>query len=123
MTVDIEPRAIIGLVERVTLSGPAGRKVVTARIDTGATKSSIDFRLAKELGFETPVKLTRVRQAHGTLSRGLVRITALVGGKLITEKYFTIADRGAMRYKVLIGQNILKRGGFLIDPTKEGEKV
>jgi hypothetical protein len=122
MAVDIEPRAIIGLAERVTLTGPAGRKVATARIDTGATKSSIDFRLAKELGLETPVKLTRVRQAHGTLARGVVRITVLIAGKLIPEKYFTLADRSTLRYKVLIGQNILKRGGFLIDPTKDGDR-
>jgi hypothetical protein len=123
MTVDIEPRAIIGLVERATLTGPSGRKVVTARIDTGATKSSIDASLARELGYDAPVKLTRVRQAHGTLARGVVRITVLLAGKLVPEKFFTLADRRHMRYKVLIGQNVLKRGGFLIDPTKDGEKL
>jgi hypothetical protein len=31
--------------------------------------------------------------------------------------YFTIADRVHMKYRVLVGLNILKRG-FLVDPSK-----
>ncbi len=32
--------------------------------------------------------------------------------------HFSIADRAHMKYKVLIGKNILKKG-FLIDPSKD----
>ena len=31
---------------------------------------------------------------------------------------FTIADRTHMKYKILVGQNILKEG-FLVDPMKK----
>ena len=38
---------------------------------------------------------------------------------LVIEAEFTLADRAHMNYPLLIGQNILKKGNFLIDPNKK----
>ena len=47
--------------------------------------------------------------------REAVRLEVEIGGKLV-EGNFTLADRSHMTYPVLIGQNILRKGNFLIDP-------
>ena len=107
---------IIGLTERVVLHGKKGSKAVIARIDTGATKSSIDAKLALELEVGPQRRMALVKQAGGVLLRPVVKeLIEIAGRKLRVE--FTIADRSHMKYKVLVGQNILKRG-FLIDASK-----
>jgi hypothetical protein len=110
-------KTIVGLVERVTLIGPGGERTVLARIDTGATRSSIDAKLADELRAGPAISTMKVRSAHGVTRRSVIAQKVIIGGRRMLMK-FNIAERGAMKYKVLIGQNILKRG-FLIDPGKE----
>jgi len=109
-------KIVVGLTARVVLFGKKGKKEVIARIDTGATKSSIDQKLADELGLGLELRKVLIKSASGSLHRGVVLAEAVIGGELIPAE-FTLADRSHMKYKVLIGQNILKRG-FLIDPGK-----
>jgi hypothetical protein len=110
---------ILGLIEKVTVIGKRGKsRVAFARIDTGATKSSIDVNLARALTLGPVIDTTVVKSASGTESRKVIQGEILIKGKRISAK-FTIADRTHMTYKVLIGQNILKTGGFLIDPTRK----
>ena len=50
----MKDRIIIGLTARVVLFGTEGKKEVIARVDTGATKSSIDEKTrAQSLGPST----------------------------------------------------------------------
>lgn len=107
----------VGLTARVVIFGKNKKKEVIARIDTGATKSSIDETLAKELGLAEPLKHTSVKSAHGTRHRPVVMVEIAISGELMSAE-FTVADRAHMKYQVLIGQNILKKG-FLIDPRLE----
>ncbi len=109
-------KIILGLTARVVLFGKNGKKEVIARVDTGATKSSIDRDLAKELDLGPTLTHTRIKSAHGTRYRPVVTSDVLIGGQMIHAE-FNIAEREHMKYKVLIGQNILKKG-FLIDPSK-----
>jgi hypothetical protein len=109
-------KIIIGLTARVVLFGKKGKKEVIARIDTGATKSSIDKGLAHELDLGPTLTHTRVKSTHGTRYRPVVTADVMLGGELMHAE-FNIAEREHMKYKVLIGQNILKKG-FLIDPSK-----
>ena len=109
-------RVTIGLVEPITLIGANGRLTTYAKVDTGATKSSLDSRLAKELSLGPVLRRKIVKSASGTKVRPVIKVTAILKGKEITT-HFTIADRQDMKYKVLIGQNILK-DHFLIDPKK-----
>jgi len=109
-------KVIIGLTENVTIKGSSHGKELVARVDTGATKSSIDISLAAELKLGPVVDSRLIKSAHGTKLRPVVEVNVIIGGKEIKAR-FTVADRSQMRYQVLIGQNILKQG-FLIDPNR-----
>lgn len=110
-------KTVIGLTTRVVVFGKKGKKEVVARVDTGATKSSIDEALAKELGLAEPLKHAKVKSASGTKHRPVIVVEISIAGELIASE-FTVADRAHMKYQVLIGQNILK-SGFLIDPSRQ----
>ena len=91
---------------------------MTARIDTGATHSSVDISVARELELG-PIKKTRlVKSASGRGRRAIVSVKIKLDNKIM-EDDFTIAERKHMTYPVLIGQKILKKGNFLIDPNKD----
>jgi hypothetical protein len=111
-------RVVIGLTEKVTVKGNSGRKKrITARIDTGATKSSIDTKLAQELRLGPVMKNKVFRSAHGQKLRPIITATITLKRKSI-KCWFSVVDRSHMRYKMLIGQNALKKGEFMIDPLK-----
>ena len=113
----MKDRIIIGLTEKVILEGnDRNKKTVIAKIDTGASKNSVDAKLAADLNLGPIIKTKLVKSAHGNKLRPIVRARIQIAGKELRSE-FTIADREHMKYKVLIGQNILKKG-FLIDPNK-----
>jgi len=109
-------KTIIGLVEKIELYNKKGSMTLLARIDTGATKSSIDARLAAELQLGPVIQRKLIKSAHGNKIRPIMEAKIRLARKIITSE-FTIADRNHMKYHVLIGQNILKQG-YLIDPGK-----
>ncbi|MFN8578380.1 MAG: hypothetical protein U0354_16190 [Candidatus Sericytochromatia bacterium] len=108
-------RTIIKAVEPVFIQSSldSGLKKIKARIDTGATQSSIDINLAKELGYTKYIGQINVVSANGIKTRPLVEITYELSGKRI-KSTFTLANRKNLNYSVLIGRNDLE--GFLIDP-------
>lgn len=111
-------KTVIGLTESAVLTGRNKKKKrVMAKIDTGATKSSLDINLASELNVGPIIETKLVKSAHGNSLRPIVVLEIMIAGKKIKAK-FTIADRKHMSYQVLIGQNILKNK-FLINPAKK----
>jgi len=112
----LDHKIVIGLAEKVSVYCNGVKKNVVSKIDTGATKSSIDTNLAAELKLGPVIKSKLVKSAHGSKLRPIIEATIELAGKKITSE-FTLADRAHMKYRILIGQNILKNG-FLIDPTK-----
>jgi hypothetical protein len=114
-------RTILGLTEKVTVFGPNGDSKIIARIDSGATASSIDFKLSAKLALGPITRTKIVKSASGVKRRPIIIVKVNIGGKEIEEE-FTLADRNHMSYPVLIGQNILTKGDFLIDPKKEAKK-
>ena len=112
-------KIVVGLTSRVIIFGKNGKKEVLARIDTGATKSSIDEKLAQELCLGSEFKKVLIKSASGSKHRGVIIADVAIGGDLMSAE-FTLADRTHMKYRALIGQNILKKG-FLIDPSKGAE--
>jgi hypothetical protein len=109
---------MVGLVEPIHVTGPTGKsKEVLGRIDSGATKSSIDVKLAAELSLGPILKAKIVKSASGKSLRPVVEAKIILADKEFKTD-LTIADRADMKYRVLIGQNILSKG-FLIDPVKE----
>ena len=73
-------------------------------------------KLSKRIRIRTELKHKKVRSAYGTRHRPIVLGNISIARE-IYEVEFTLADRAHMKYKVLIGQNVLKKG-FLIDPLK-----
>lgn len=110
----MKKRMIIGLVETITLED--GKKY-KAKIDTGADSSSIDESVVFKLGPKEIVSHKIIRSALGKSRRPVVMLDIEFQGKKFREK-ITISDRRNLKYKILIGQDILKKEGFLIDPNK-----
>lgn len=111
-------RNIIGLTENVLFKGPEKEKEIRARIDSGADVCSMDKALAKELGLKPHKQKSKIRSAHGSKERDTARVRIEIKKRKFKNIRFTLADRSHMRFKALIGKNILKKG-FLIDPMKK----
>lgn len=128
--------AVIGEVEYLTLL-PYGR-VLEARIDTGATTSSIDaveprlyraeggsrVRFAigrgpgRPLALDLPLRrMVRIKR-HGMEDelRPVVELRLRMGTQIMQGE-FTLADRSRFDYPVLVGRNLL-RERFVVDVSR-----
>lgn len=110
-------RRVLGLTEDIVVIGKENQNL-KVRIDTGATCSSIDIKLANQLGWGPVVRNRIVKSASGIKKREMVKGEVVIQS-LQLEGEFTLADRSHMTYPILIGQNILKEGMFLVDPMKD----
>jgi hypothetical protein len=110
-------KPVLGLTETIVILSNGNAEKVKAKIDTGATKSSIDTDLAIKLKLGPIVETKLVKSAQGNSIRPVVHASIILAGKKF-DADFTLAERSHMKYSVLIGQNILKRG-FLVDPSKK----
>ena len=116
---ELKKRTVVGLTEKIIVKANGNGsedKEMIARIDSGATKSSIDLTLASQMKLGPVVDSRLVKSAHGTKLRPVVEVEIVLQGRTIKAK-FTMADRAYMKYPILIGQNILK-SGFVIDPNR-----
>ena len=95
-------------------------KEVEAKIDTGASKSSIDLKLASKLKLGPVIKSKMIKSAHGNKMRPVIEAEIILAGKGMKSE-FTLADRTHMKYDALIGINTLKHG-FLVDPSIDARK-
>ena len=110
-------KIMVGLVEKVNIKANGKKaKTVDAKIDTGATKSSIDINLANKLGLGPIIKSKVIKSAHGSKLRPIIEADIEIAGTSLHSE-FTLADRSHLKYIMLIRQDILKKG-FLIDPSK-----
>ena len=113
-------RPVLGLTTEISVHGNNQEKKLTARVDTGATSSSIDIQLAESLNLGPVIRSKIVKSASGVKERPIIKAKININGSII-EAEFTLADRSHMTYQILIGQNVLKEGNFLIDPNKGGD--
>ncbi|WP_330295091.1 7TM domain-containing protein [Streptomyces sp. NBC_00503] len=96
---------VIGEREMVRISGPNGRTAdVLAMIDTGASASSMDTALAKDLGFDL-AKAPRVTvgSALGREERPVVDSTMHLAGRTFTAKT-NVNNRSKRETPVLLGR-------------------
>ncbi len=105
-------KVVLGLYEYVTIK----KKRILARIDSGAVKSSIDSELAKELKLGPVIGTKEIKNVHGASVRKLIEQDVSLCSKKV-KSIFTLQNRQKMKFKVLIGQNVLTKG-FIIDPNK-----
>ncbi len=112
-------RTTIGIVEEVTLRGSKGDIRVLAKIDTGATRTSLDTDLAARAGLGPVFDRVRVRAAaaHEPEERDVVDARVVIAGREF-DVAVAITDRKDMRYHMIVGMDILRDSGFLVDPSK-----
>ncbi|MBU2496439.1 MAG: RimK/LysX family protein [Nanoarchaeota archaeon] len=116
-------RKILGIIETIGIirrdsDGKLKSVKVRAKVDTGASRSSISKVLVKKYNLGPVRKTTIIKSAMGREKREVIKITVKVKGKRI-KAFFNVANRKHMKYNMLIGKNVLKLGKFLIDPLKQ----
>lgn len=101
--------SIIGYTEEVVVSGTSGSETVIAKSDTGASRTSIDTKVAAAIGAGPIKEMTRVKSGsvRTAKSRPVVDVVVGVGGNRHTVSA-SVEDRGHMDYPVLLGRDILK---------------
>jgi hypothetical protein len=110
----IDENLILGLNETITIEGIQFK----AKIDTGADSSSIDMSVYELLGKkELHHKIKTIKSALGKHTRPTVLLNLDISDKKFHQR-FTISDRKELKYKVLIGKDVLKKGNFFIFVNK-----
>ena len=110
---------ILNIAEEIKIRTAKGKKIaITARVDTGAFRSSIDRGFSKQLGLLTKENILwknhfRYRSAHGVQSRAVIGLTFWLAGRKIKSSA-SVTNRSKLKHKVLIGRNDLD--GFLVRP-------
>lgn len=123
-------KPVIGAIEHVIIE-PYGVKV-DARIDTGASTTSLDarnltvsqdtvtFNLSPKFGgaeIRIPVAAWRhVRTAGSRERRPVVELELCIDGKRL-RVWVNLTDRSDMRYPLLLGRNVIT-GNFIVDPSR-----
>lgn len=112
-------KRIVGLVEPVTVIGKKNIKAF-AKFDTGAARTSIDRKLAKEAGLGPVIKYKKIKSALSPgQRRGIVKAKIRIGRK-VYETEATLSNRDHSKCKVLIGRDIIY-DNFVIDISKYGK--
>ena len=111
---------VIGAYERVQILDSKGRKIsVLAKIDTGADLSSLDRKLADELGLLREDNIIFTRKYKSAIGkhqkRPVISLTFYLAGKKI-ETVADVVDRSSLRTKMLIGARDIK--DFVINPSR-----
>ncbi len=125
---------VVYAVEEVIILTEHGVFPIEASVDTGAFRSSIDAKLALKLMLEQdlgPFIKTEagnhckpeevfVESALGDECRMVVKIafeiTTANGSTIVIHTNASVADRGALRYPMLVGRRDLK-GDFLVNTS------
>jgi alpha-L-glutamate ligase-like protein len=91
---------------------------VLARIDTGAVRSSIDRKLAEDLGLLVEENILwkdkSYKSASGRETRPVIGIKYIIAGKKI-KSTASVTDRSKMTTSFLMGRNDM--AGFLVNPN------
>jgi hypothetical protein len=115
---NVEKRPTVGVVEKVAVVGPNGTFHVLARIDTGAARTTLDTDLAARVGLGPVLDRVRIRASAADTpeERDVVSAKILIAGKEF-DLPVAVTDRTDMRYHMIVGMDILRAAGFLVDPA------
>ena len=111
---------VIGFTERVVVSGTTGTQTVIGKADSGASRTSIDLRLAADIGAGPIHTVSRVRSGsqRETTTRPVVDLVLGIGGTQHTVEA-NIEDRAHMSYPLLLGRDVLKH--YRLDVSRRVE--
>lgn len=129
---NVDKQKILGTSTEIQIANIPGCPPIKAKVDTGADISSIhaeDWSTQNgQVTFQSddisPNRITlpviekqAIKSSNGDIEyRPVVELDVKVNGVPMAGVMFNLNDRGTMEYSILIGKNILERGGFLIDP-------
>jgi hypothetical protein len=132
-SVNIPKERIVGDVVDVIITSIPNSGALKGKVDTGADVSSVHAENWKvengQVTFECPElsenKITlpvlekqAIKSSNGDIEyRPVIELNIKVNNQQLTNVMFNLNDRGTMAYPMLVGQNILEAGGFMIDPT------
>ena len=111
---------VVGYTEEVVVTGTSGSTTTVAKSDTGATRTSIDTKLAAEIGAGPIKDIIRIKSGSSPegRQRALVDIVVGVGGTQHTVTA-SIEDRSHMDYPLLLGRDILEH--YQVDVRKRAD--
>ena len=110
---------ILPVIYDVTINHNNQTKLIKAKLDTGAYRTSIDTNLAKDLNLSYSNQKVYVKSASGKAYRQVVKLSFELAGKKVTT-LASVVDRSHLKYPMIVGRIDLK--GFLIDPQAENEE-
>jgi hypothetical protein len=113
-----EPESkVVGYTEEVIVSGTSGSERVIGKSDTGASRTSIDTKLAAKIGAGPIKSMTKVKSGsvRSGKSRPVVDIVVGVGGDQHTVPA-SLVDRSHMEYPLLLGRDVLEH--YQVDVTR-----
>ena len=120
---DDEP-IVIKAVEKIKiLKSDKRKRLILAKIDTGAWGSAIDIDLATNLGLFNKNQIKGFRKKLSSLGeeeRPVIPVVIWLSGKKIRTN-MTVSDRKLLRYSVIIGREDLK--GFVVNPEIEKKNI
>ena len=112
-------KKVVGLVEIVRVKGTKKTVKTKALFDTGATRTSVDVRVAAKAGIGPIVSSVRIKNASapgGYTRRAVAKATIIVKGYEV-KTHVNIEDREGLPYSVLIGRDVIHKN-FLIDVSR-----
>ena len=111
----------IGYIEEVVVVGTKARKSVLAKSDTGATRTSIDARLAAEIGTGPIKDIVEIRSGSvkSGKSRPVVDVVVGIGATQYTVTA-SVEDRSHVDYPMLLGRDILQN--YQVDVRKRADR-
>jgi hypothetical protein len=113
-------KKVVGLVELVTLIGKKGRVTKKALLDTGATRTSIDIKLAAKAGIGPIISSVLIKNATSGNSGSIRRPIAeakIKMKKIIVKTGVNVVDRTGLPYPILIGRDVIHKN-FIVDVSR-----
>lgn len=123
---------LIGDLVNVSFSSFPGTRPVKGKVDTGAEISSLHVDNWKVNGNKvtflssvlSPNEISlnlhnhqAVKSVNGVEYRPVISLSIRINNRLLKDVLFNLTNRSSMDYPVLVGQNALEKGKFLIDPS------
>jgi RimK family alpha-L-glutamate ligase len=115
--------AVVGYTEDVLISGTSGTERVVAKSDTGASRTSLDTRLAAKIGAGPIKSMTKIRS--GSVKSGKARPVVDVVVSVAGDRHTVAAsleDREHMDYPLLLGRDILQHYQVNVQRRVDGEE-
>lgn len=130
---------LIGDRVNIRFTSLPGTNVLKGKVDTGAELCSLHVEKWSIKGGKvqflssvlSPNVITMnlydhqaVKSVSGVQYRPVVEMNIRINDRLLNGVVFNLTDRSSMEYPVLVGQNALEKGKFLIDPRmREDEEM